>query len=42
MKLAIALISEEGDVQKASSIHKATLHCMLLRTLSGYESEALL
>jgi len=41
MRPAISIISEEEDVQKAPSIHKVALLCILLRTLSKYKSGAL-
>ena len=33
---------DEGEVRNAPSIHRAALHCIALRTLSGYDNGALL
>jgi len=38
----IALIPNEGEIQNAPSIQIAALYYMTLRTLSGYDNEALL
>jgi len=38
----MALISNEEEVQKASNIHMAALHCMFLSSLSRYTKGALL
>jgi len=42
MSPAIVSIPKVGVVQKAPKIHNVALLCILLRTLRGYESDALL
>ena len=39
---AIASMPDKEEVWNAPSIHRAALHCIALRTLSGYDNRALL
>jgi len=42
IKLTMALISADEEVQKAPKIHRDALLCIFLSSLRGYASKALL
>ena len=42
MRLMMASMPKEEDIQNAPRIHKAALLCILLSTLRGYKSSTLL